>query len=253
MDSTGIYIKQLSNTEFFSREEEQRLFRAARAVGSPAAANAREKLIHSVLPLVIHIVSTKFSDSSSHVSRDDLIQAGNVGAVLAVDRFDPGRGTRLTTYAYRSIMNHVRRFRTEHGFLAVRAPTSYSSCGQRRRSQMDEQLKPFVRSISIDKLLPKTRVNGDGLTVRSIMADPNSERHVAGVADADDRRWVMRLVRKHLSSRQQHIIMSRARGRKLHEIGEELGITKERVRQIERLAIWKLRMEAVKTQRGRVA
>lgn len=96
-------------------QREQILARRIREHGDPVA---RQELIEATLPLVFH-VARRFKHSA--MSREDLIAEGNLGLIRAVERFDPGCGTRFHTYARWWIREAIQRAITQYGRM-IRVP-----------------------------------------------------------------------------------------------------------------------------------
>lgn len=85
---------------------------------------ARDRFVQSNLKLVIHYLTNKCFRLIKQHSEDDLIQAGNEGLIKAVERFDPTRGYRFSTYAYWWIRQSVNSFIEHHG-RTVAIPASH--------------------------------------------------------------------------------------------------------------------------------
>ena len=98
-----IYLQDISKYPQLSPQEELTL--ATRA--HQGDAKAREQLIHAHLLMVINIARQY---QRPGVEMLDLIQEGNIGLIYAVDKFDPTRGTKFSTYAFYWINKHIQRF-----------------------------------------------------------------------------------------------------------------------------------------------
>lgn len=231
-----------------------------------SAAEARDALLRAHLRLVV-------SDARRFVGRGvplaDLIQEGNLGLMAAADRFDPDMGFRFNTYAMwwiraklracvaregRTIRVPVRRLQalsrvhkaarhlsTELGReptaveLAARCELSVSEV----QSVLDVPMEP-LRFEALD-------ARGDGSPVAERLHDTDAVDPFDAVADADDETLARSLLEA-LDEREVRIIRKRfgfqTSEQTLEEIGKELGVTRERVRQLEARALRKMRLAA---------
>ena len=98
-----IYLRDISRYPQLSPQEELTLATRARQGDS----EAREQLIHAHLPLVVRVAKIYMPPCDEIM---DLIQEGNIGLIYAVDKFDPTRGTKFSTYAFYWINKHIQRF-----------------------------------------------------------------------------------------------------------------------------------------------
>lgn len=85
---------------------------------------ARERFVRANLRLVVAYVSRRCNRLAKTHGAEDLIQAGNLGLITAVERFDPARGYRFSTYAYWWIRQSVNRWADQHG-RAITIPGSH--------------------------------------------------------------------------------------------------------------------------------
>jgi RNA polymerase primary sigma factor len=98
-----IYLRDISRYQPITPEQEQILTQAARQ----GDMEAREQLIHAHLPLVVRVAKIYMPPCDEIM---DLIQEGNIGLIYAVDKFDPTRGTKFSTYAFFWINKQIQRF-----------------------------------------------------------------------------------------------------------------------------------------------
>ncbi len=103
MNLLQTYLRDISRYQPITLEQEQILAQAARQ----GDAEARERLIHANLPLVVRVAKIYMPPCDEIM---DLIQEGNIGLIYAVDKFDPTRGTKFSTYAFYWINKHIQRF-----------------------------------------------------------------------------------------------------------------------------------------------
>jgi len=218
MTMLSIYLDELQRCRLFTWAEERALLARAHA-GDLAA---RNDLVQSQLRWVVR-VATRYKGCG--VPMEDLIQAGNMGLLRAVDRFDLRQPVRLSTYATWWIRNFLHRaIRTRHligipGYQQEhRRPHRYGDAAYRAS-------KPAV----LDEQVAEGLASGD--------ADPAEE--------ASQRELLAQLPSRlaRLDPRHAEVLRRRSRGDKLHEIAATLGVSKERVRQIEAFALGQLREE----------
>ena len=98
-----IYLRDISRYHPLTPEQELTIATRARQGDS----EAREQLIHAHLPLVVRVAKIYMPPCDEIM---DLIQEGNIGLIYAVDKFDPTRGTKFSTYAFFWINKHIQRF-----------------------------------------------------------------------------------------------------------------------------------------------
>lgn len=249
----AVYLGEIRQIPLLTREEEGDLARRLRA-GDEAA---KQRLIESNLRLVVQ-VARRYLNRGLPLS--DLIEEGNLGLIRAVEKFDPDRGTRFSTYAIwwirqavvRALANQARlirlpvhvelllgRYRREQERLAQelgRQPTLpeiADALGMpvERLTELDEIRQ---RPMSLDSPMARTAVAEEGADEVGRLAQLIRERQeLAGLLDdlAENERRVLR-ARFGLDGQEPET---------LETIGRRLGITRERVRQIEQAGLRKLR------------
>jgi RNA polymerase primary sigma factor len=251
--------------ELLSREEETRLAQQVRE-GNP---EAREHMIRANLRLVVKIAKEY---EGLGLPLLDLINEGNIGLMKAVERFDPDRGAKLSSYASFWIKQAIRRALANHG-KTIRLPVHVQEKllhlhrAERRlhdllgRDPTDEELADEMRlpPAKIRKLRSASQctlsldapLSGDGSdTTADLVADDRT--HAPGEQmDTDDSLQLLRELMGDLNPRELRILEHRfglggIDERTLAEISQELGVTRERIRQIQNRALNKLRekMEA---------
>jgi RNA polymerase primary sigma factor len=192
-------------------------------------ANTRARMIEANLGLVRYVAR---SYSGSGVEFDELVQEGTVGLVKAVDRFDPARGRKLSTYAVwwirSAMLEAIRRSKT------IRIPA--------RAKQ-----RPAVM-MSLD-----APVAEDGAPLGELLADERAPDPSAAAVTADEYQALLSLLEL-LPARHREVIRRRyglggTREQTHQEIGAWLGVGENRSRQIEREALHRLRTVAGATAR----
>jgi RNA polymerase sigma-32 factor len=256
--------------------EERLLAERARAGDEEAAG----RLVRSHLGFVVHIARRyrRFG-----LPLDDLVQEGTIGLIHAVRRFDPGRNIRLCTYAAWWIRAHIQAYvvrtwslvRLSTGtaqralFFRLRRMMADLKGGaeqlsedvlrplaERFRVPMREVLALARRATGFDRSLDQTTSAAAGAKAPvAELSDPapNPEEQVAAASQQRWRRGLIARAMNALSQRERAIIA----GRYLAELAKtrdalarELGISAERVRQLEQKALEKLRTLLVPLQRA---
>ena len=119
VDSVGLYYSEISASPLLTREEEYEL---AMSVKRDHDIDAKKKLIESNLRLVVSIAKQFYSQNKKSFQLQDMIQEGNVGLILAVEKFDPELGNRFSTYATFWIRMAISRMVADSSRL-IRIPT----------------------------------------------------------------------------------------------------------------------------------
>ena len=257
-DVTRIYLSEIGRAKLLTAEEEQSLSRAA--LGGCMA--SRQRMIESNLRLVVKV-------ARSYINRGlpllDLIEEGNLGLIRAVEKFDPEKGFRFSTYATwwirqsveRSIMNQCRTVRLP--IHVIRELTSYLRTTREmeqamgRRPAVDEVAKKLDKSsqnlyalFSFNEPTTSTDTPSvNGISILDSIADEQSQdpesEYAENAAGQLLEHWL------DLLPKQQRIVVEHRFGlhgqgrRTLEEVGELLGVTRERVRQVQLAALKKLR------------
>jgi len=269
-DITQVYLNEIGVTPLLRAEQEVQLARAAHA-GDFAA---RQHMIEANLRLVVSIARHY---QNRGMPLDDLIEEGNLGLIHALEKFDPERGFRFSTYATwwirqnieRAIMNQSRTVRLpvyliKELNLVLRAMRQL----ERQRGGEDAGASAMVAGVArlLDRPADEVRqllafnerpasldapldIDPD-LSLSDAIADEGSEDPVAQLAQRQSELLVADWVGQ-LTERQRHVIERRygLGGREaatLEDVAAELGLTRERVRQIQMDALTKLRKRIVR-------
>jgi RNA polymerase primary sigma factor len=254
----GLYLSEISRIPLLSRQEEGALARRARA-GDEAA---KARLTEANLRLVVQVARRYLNRG---LPLPDLIEEGNLGLMRAVEKFEPERGTRFSTYAtwwirhavVRALANQARmirlpvhveallgRYAKEHARLTQelgRAPTAdeIASALQTTVEQVRELEEIRQPPVSLD--VPVR----DDATLRDLVADPAPEPGAA-IGNLLRSRSDLLTVLDDLPANERTVLRRRFglegdSPETLEAIGRRLSISRERVRQIEANALRKLR------------
>lgn len=223
----------------------------------------RQRLIESNLRLAVHI-ARRYSQHGIPMS--DLIQDANVGLIKAVERYDPGKGFRFSTYAYWWISEEVRRC-LQRGSRVVHTPENVVDeirLLQKASLRLNQALgrEPSQSELAREMEASPSRIGElRALAAREVSTDvPVVEEGTATLADnleagpetrpeqrLQNRDRMIRLERMMgaLSDRERDILTRRygvglADAETLQTISGQLGLSRERVRQIEKAALKKL-------------
>ena len=259
-DVTRIYLSEIGRSPLLTAEEEKSLTRAARQ----GCLASHHRMIESNLRLVVKI-------SRSYINRGlpllDLIEEGNLGLIRAVEKFDPDRGCRFSTYATwwirqsveRAIMNQCRTVRLP--IHIIRELTSYL----RTSRELEQKLgrRPKVEEVAEVLRKPVQHVytifsfneasssskdregNGAHTPVLDSIVDeqgrnPESE-YVDHAAEELLDHW-LELLPLQQRTVVEHRFGLHGKGHcTLEEVGKLLGVTRERVRQVQLAALARLR------------
>ncbi len=270
------FIKASMREPLLSRDHEFDLAKRWRDDGDEAALH---ELVRAYTRLVI---STASRFRNYGLPMGDLVQEGNVGLMQAAARFEPDRDVRFSTYAAWWIRSSMQEF-VLRNWSIVRTGTTAAQKAlffnlRRLRARIDDQrsgrLTDEGRRFIADELKVdvsevesmEMRMSGGDQSLNAPIAEsgedewqefladtrPSPEDVVIGMRDAGTRsRWLAEAIGE-LSPREQVIIRQRRlqdEGATLEELGRELGVSKERVRQLEHRAMLKLRASMAKRVR----
>lgn len=227
---------------------------------------AREQLVRSNLRLVVNIAK-KFGRRG--MSLGDLIEEGNLGLIKAVDYFDPYRGVRFSTYAAWWIKQSIKRALLEN-IQPVHIPTYMVTLINQWRhttAELESRLgrKPNVEDMADIMQLPLRKakvihrivdvlgssselssndVPEDDQLLEAILEDKNACQPEDVLAEVEEKAKALRLLNE-IDPREADILrlhygLDGNKPMPLREIAEELGLTRERIRQIRRDALTKL-------------
>lgn len=258
--SVKVYLNQAARYSLLTREEELELAKAA----LEGDIEARNELVNHNLRLVISIAKRYMGRGLSLL---DLIQEGNLGLLTAISKFDIEKGFRFTTYATfwvkqsiskaikeqsRSIrvpvniielITSVRKAEKELGQMLGREPKTVEIANFLKLDK--KKIKLAYEWMKDASSLDVTIGDDEESTLATFIEDESAAASFEEIEDKD-RTAAIQNVLSTLPEREQFIIKRRfgiglTRPETLEEIGEHLGISKERVRQLEITALRKLR------------
>ena len=259
------YIQSVNQSRILTQEEELQLPRSLRDEGSIDAAR---QLVLSHLRLVVAIAR---GYKGYGLPQADLIQEGNIGLMKAVKRFDPERGVRLVSFAVHWIKAEIHEFILRNWRMVKIATTkaqrklffNLRSMKQALDTMSQEEVAEVAKQLNVkpeEVVEMETRFSGRDISLEPLSEDDSEEAFspIAYLTDGSEPSHVledeqtMRLRGEgleqalgSLDARSRHIIEARWLREKdtatLHELADELGVSAERVRQIEAKAMQKLR------------
>lgn len=232
-DALAAYLRRIRRIGLLTRSGEYRLADLQRlSPDSPEAEQARERLVEANLRIVVKLAHEY---RGRGVSVDDLVSEGNLGLLEAAERFDPSRGVRFVTYAVwwiRKFMLAALRRAAKQRF----APLSGSDpFGAEMRSSSEHDFSSLRKAIlSLDGGKPSGADLRDGPESATSERSPDPETQAVG----RQMEQALHAILGRVPQQERHVLVSHyglfgSPPRTLQEIGDELGMTRERVRQIE--------------------
>lgn len=219
--NAGCYLKEIGVNTPLTREEEGYLSKQWREHHD---INARNKLIEANLKFVTNIARNY---KGLGLSYSDLIQEGNAGLFKAVDRFDPDKGFKFISYAVNWIKQSIlEALNKKNSLKSAELPTETNE------------------EILSDEFRKDLNINDISLEDVYIDLSDDEKRREKDIID------ITKFLLTGLTSREKYIVcqyngINEKKPKTLEEIGNNLGITKERVRQINEKAMKKLRAYAL--------
>ena len=255
-----LYLREVGQTPLLTPQEEIEFARRVKKGDK----KAREQMIKANLRLVVKIAR----DYEGYgLPLLDLINEGNIGLMKGVERFDPRKGAKLSTYAAwwikqsikRALANqsktirlpvhivdklfHLRRATAKLEEVLGREPTDEELAGELGFpvARVNQLRRAAVRPTSLDAPIGDDETN----RVADVVKDENADTPYEQLEEKTNSALVHKMVET-LDARERAILRQRfgldgGDRKTLEEIGEQFGVTRERIRQIEEIALRKLR------------
>ena len=259
-DSVRMYLSEIGRVELLTADEEIKLANRI-AKGDPVS---KQKLAEANLRLVVSIAKKYIGRGLSFL---DLIQEGNIGLFRAVEKFDPKRGFKFSTYATWWIRQAITRAIADQA-RTIRIPVHMVETINKLTHTQRRLLQEFGREPTVEELasemdmeMKKVRhilkISQDivsleapvGAEEDSKLGDFIEDDEAISPSDATNRQIMKENIHymlQYLTPREQKIIRMRfglddGIGHTLEEVGREFGVTRERIRQIEAKILQKMR------------
>ncbi|MDM7861661.1 RNA polymerase sigma factor RpoS [Alteromonas sp. ASW11-36] len=260
LDATQLYLGEIGFSPLLSAEEE--VYFARKALKGDEA--SRKRMIVSNLRLVVKI-ARRYNNRG--LALLDLIEEGNLGLIRAVEKFDPERGFRFSTYATwwirqtieRAIMNQTRTIRLPihvvkelNVFLRTARELSqkldHEPTAEEIATALDRPIEEVSKMLRLNERITSvdTPIGGDGdKALLDIIADDTEYSPEENLQDSDIKQSIVRWLGE-LNPKQREVLARRFgllgyEPSTLEDVGAEIGLTRERVRQIQVEALRRLR------------
>ena len=260
----GLYYRDISREELLTIEQEIELAKKAKGP-EPDASRAKAELVEKNLRLVVNIAK----DYANYgVPLADLVSEGNIGLIKAVERYDLGKGAKLSTYAAWWIKQSIKRALSNQG-REIRLPVHIGDKINKIMRIRNGMAKEFGRNPTNEEIaeitgIPEKKIrellecvahpvslnapigeDSDNNTLADVLKDNNvdSPEEIAEIQSGKER---LQVLFQDLPKREQRILTARFgldgnNPKTLEEVGLEFNVTRERIRQLQNIALRKLK------------
>ncbi len=253
------YLREINETALLTAADEKELA----GLIADGDVRARDRMVRANLRLVVNIAR---GYAGKGLSLQDLIEEGNLGLLRAVEGFDPAVGTRFSTYASYWIKQSIKRALINSA-KTIRIPAymvELLSKWRRANARLTEELgrtptpeetarvlglpkkklSIIKKAINIYNSIPQTDQSDAGWSLGEMVMDERTKTPEDELLEHDILNHVMQMIQE-MDPREATVLRMRfgledQEPHTLKEIGEQLGLTRERVRQIETEALNKL-------------
>jgi RNA polymerase primary sigma factor len=254
-----LYLREINQTPLLNAAAEKQV---ALRIGE-SDTEARDQMVRANLRLVVNI-ARKYARAG--VGLQDLIEEGNLGLLRAVESFDPSMNTRFSTYGSywikqsmrRAIINSAKTIRIPA--YMVEMPTKWRRATAKLQTELDrpptqeevarsmnlsaKKLNMIRKALCSNNPIPQSDPEGTGRSLDELVMDGGNQAPGFAMAHAEDLLQVRGMLEK-LDAREANVLRLRfglddEQPKTLKEVGERLDLTRERVRQIEVIALKKL-------------
>ena len=260
LDTVKSYLREIRSSTLLNFKQEQELGKRVMAGDE----QARTQMIESNLRLVISIGKRYMNRGFPFA---DIVEEGNLGLIKAVEKFNYKRGFRFSTYASWWIRQFIERAIINQSKL-VRLPVHVVERLNRYLGDVEKMVRELGREPTVEEIALRTKLPREDVEdlkqlirttcsldspindrsdtfLRDVIEDPGVVSPADSAEGIQRREELMNWVRQ-LPDKERMVVISRfgldgGEAKTLEEIGRELGLTRERVRQIEMAALGKIR------------
>lgn len=263
-DALQQYFKNISSYKPYSHEEEIEL-------GNKIQQGDKEALKKLILANLKFVVSIANKYKNLDVPLLDLINQGNIGLLEAAKRYDPSKGTKFITYAVWWIKQAILQALNEQS-STVKLPVKHTAHLYKINSATEKLTKELGRAPSTQELSEATNISPEdieevlmasksSLSLDNYVGNDEDKTFLESLEDEDSNvenaiiaktlKYAIDEIITSLDPREAEIIIKRygfngEQPQTLEELGESMGVTRERIRQLENRALDKLRKKALK-------